>query len=429
LSYDQRERWNDPEEATRHAHEDQRTTIWTSMPCIIKEHNTKEGTAKVQIAIKLKHVDEKGKATWVPFPILEDVPVHYYGGGGVTITPPIKDGDEGIIHFNARSIDKWWQQGGVQEQTHARMHDISDGWLMPGGRSQPRKFSNVSKTSWQVRSDDGRVYVDFAPGNQQSDLATVGTAAADMLRVSGGLSELSSSFGGGVTSLASSVSDHLGGVGAIESLTSGGFQSFIGGFTGGSFQSFVSTGLSSLVSSGFGSSGSLLTSGLTQLGTIASGDIGSILNGTSLSGPAGVIIPLAQSATALTGSGTIADAINTILPEIARMTGTTGTFPSTNMPVAAARLILDAYYPGGVPPPMLTAGDAGTSKPQIKLVSPDMPVMVVGELHVTKTITCEGEVIAKSKGNNIHLSTHTHAQPNDSHGDTEQETQKPTSNS
>jgi hypothetical protein len=167
MPYDQRERWNDPEEATRHAHEDHQTTIWTSMPCIIKEHNVQDNTAKVQIAIKLKHVDEKGKATWVPFPILEDVPVHYYGGGGVTITPPIKDGDEGIIHFNARSIDKWWQQGGVQEQTHARMHDISDGWLMPGGRSQPRKLSNVSKTSWQLRTDDGNTYVDFDPAGKK----------------------------------------------------------------------------------------------------------------------------------------------------------------------------------------------------------------------------------------------------------------------
>jgi hypothetical protein len=106
MPYDQRERWNDPEEATRHAHEDHQTTIWTSMPCIIKEHNVQDNTAKVQIAIKLKHVDEKGKATWVPFPILEDVPVHYYGGGGVTITPPIKDGDEG--RYRKYQCTKYW---------------------------------------------------------------------------------------------------------------------------------------------------------------------------------------------------------------------------------------------------------------------------------------------------------------------------------
>lgn len=40
-------------------------------------------------------------------------------------------------------------------------------------------------------------------------------------------------------------------------------------------------------------------------------------------------------------------------------------------------------------------------------------------------IRCTGEIIAKYNDNNIHLSTHKHTQPNDSRGDTEQDTRAP----
>jgi Phage protein Gp138 N-terminal domain len=160
---DPRNRFNDPEEADRRKMEAWQTQLWTALPTIVEKHNTDQNTSEIQPAVKLLEVKPDGTKKWTPLPLLKDVPVHYYGGGGATITVPIQKGDEGIVVFSSRSMDKWWQQGGVQEQVAARMHDISDGWLIPGGRSQPRRLKNVSKTTFQIRDDSGSNYIDFNP--------------------------------------------------------------------------------------------------------------------------------------------------------------------------------------------------------------------------------------------------------------------------
>ena len=166
--YDQRERWDDPEEATRMALEAHRSDIWTALPVIFKSHDRDKNTVHVQPTVKLKHVKADGSSEWREFPTLEDVPVHYPGGGGMSMTFPIKDGDEGLVIFASRNIDKWWQEGGVQEQPAPfRMHDISDGFAIPGFRSQPRKLGNVSATTSQIRTDDGSMYIDFDPVNKK----------------------------------------------------------------------------------------------------------------------------------------------------------------------------------------------------------------------------------------------------------------------
>lgn len=166
---DQRERWDDPEEASRAAEDAHQSRIWTMMPVVFKKHDTDTNTVHAQVTVKQKHVDAEGKATWKQFPLLKDVPVHYPGAGGVSVTMPVTDGDEGMIVFASRSFDKWWNSGGIQEQNEMRMHDISDGFAIPGFRSQPRKLKNVSSTTWQLRTDEENPtqVVDFDPINKK----------------------------------------------------------------------------------------------------------------------------------------------------------------------------------------------------------------------------------------------------------------------
>ena len=57
----------------------------------------------------------EGGADLVPLPILPDVPVMFFGGGGMTITAPIKPGDECLVIFADRCIDGWWWLGGVHK--------------------------------------------------------------------------------------------------------------------------------------------------------------------------------------------------------------------------------------------------------------------------------------------------------------------------
>jgi hypothetical protein len=151
-----RDRGVDEQETLRRQLEAFQSGLWTAMPVIMKKHNSDANTVGVQPAIKLAHAQPDGQLKWLQIPELHDLPIQYYGGGGATIVPPMKEGDEGLVVFASRTMDKWWQQGGVQEQTEARMHDLSDGWFLPGGRSQPRKLKDINPNEWQLRTDDGK---------------------------------------------------------------------------------------------------------------------------------------------------------------------------------------------------------------------------------------------------------------------------------
>ena len=122
-------------------------------------------------ATKLK---PDGTRELTQLPVLSDCPIHHMGGGGVTVTHPHKEGDEGIALFCGRSLDAWHQQGGIQSQVDARMHSLSDAIYIPGIRSTPRKLENVSTTSTQMRSDDGKHMFDLHPKNGPSMAADGG---------------------------------------------------------------------------------------------------------------------------------------------------------------------------------------------------------------------------------------------------------------
>jgi hypothetical protein len=165
-----RDRGVDEQETLRRQLEAFQSGLWTAMPVIMKKHNSDANTVGVQPAIKLAHAQPDGQLKWLQIPELHDLPIQYYGGGGATIVPPMKEGDEGLVVFASRTMDKWWQQGGVQEQTEARMHDLSDGWFLPGGRSQPRKLKDINPNEWQLRTDDGKTHLSLDPASGKFSL-------------------------------------------------------------------------------------------------------------------------------------------------------------------------------------------------------------------------------------------------------------------
>jgi phage baseplate assembly protein gpV len=101
--------------------------------------------------------------------------VFFPGGGGLTLTFPIKPGDECLVIFASRCIDAWWQQGGIKGQAELRMHDLSDGFIFAGVRSQPRAFV-VNTTSAQLRTDDGAAYVEVNPTSKNINVVTPANA-------------------------------------------------------------------------------------------------------------------------------------------------------------------------------------------------------------------------------------------------------------
>src|SRR5208282_4653225 len=144
----QQERFEDPEETMRTAHERLQGTIWTALPVVVL-NDSNGHTVEVQPTVMGVRTDPTtGDQTNVAMPSLgKSVPVHYPSGGGFTFTHPIKKGDEGIVVIASRCIDGWFSQGGVQPQLEQRMHDLSDGMFIPGIRSNPRALNPAASAN------------------------------------------------------------------------------------------------------------------------------------------------------------------------------------------------------------------------------------------------------------------------------------------
>lgn len=170
---DPRERFEDVIEAIRVALDGRQREIWTALPAILESFDAANQTCQVQPAINALVRQQNGPAQWVQLPLLSDVPLQFAGGGGFTLTFPMQQGDEGLLILSSRCIDAWWAYGGIQNQVEYRMHDLSDGFFIPGIRSVPRALANISTTTAQLRSDDGHTFVEVA--GTEVNINTTGT--------------------------------------------------------------------------------------------------------------------------------------------------------------------------------------------------------------------------------------------------------------
>lgn len=232
---DRRERLDDPVEAQRAALDGRQAEIWTALPGIFQSFDPEALTASVQPAIRGEVTGETGAARAVDMPLLVDVPVVFPHGGGYSLTFPIRQGDECLVVFASRCIDAWWQSGGIQSPAEARMHDLSDGFAIPGPWSQAAKIGGVSASAVQLRSDDGASCVEIT--GQAVNIKSPGKIVLDapLVEVAGPLVQTGSkgsgpsSFKGGFANTGGRIESN--GI-SLEEHTHSGVQTG-GGSTGG----------------------------------------------------------------------------------------------------------------------------------------------------------------------------------------------------
>ena len=173
-----------------------RMDMHTAMPGIIQSFDPARMTCTVQPAIRSAIVAPNGRAEAADLPLLVDCPVVFPGGGGYILTYPLKAGDEALIVIAERCIDAWWQSGGVQAAAEYRLQDLSDGFVIPGPRSQPHVVAGgVGMTGAELRTDTGTTVLRLkgtaveliAPGGVTLDTPTL-TVTGDV--ISGGKSYL-----------------------------------------------------------------------------------------------------------------------------------------------------------------------------------------------------------------------------------------------
>jgi Phage protein Gp138 N-terminal domain len=169
---DRDERWESVLSAISAAIETAKGELRVSMPVIVVSYDASTQQVVVKPAVQDRQRQPDGTWKNVSISPLPPIPVKHPSAGGVTITLPIAEGDEGTVQVSDRCIDGWYVNGGVAAQTDYRMHDMSDAFYSPGGRSMPRQLSGVSTTTAQMRTDDGTMVLDFDPANKKITVTT-----------------------------------------------------------------------------------------------------------------------------------------------------------------------------------------------------------------------------------------------------------------
>ncbi|MEA8802420.1 Gp138 family membrane-puncturing spike protein [Klebsiella aerogenes] len=136
------------------------SVLRVALPGTVESFDAETVTATIQLGI-LGLSDGESTA----LSVLNDVPVMFPRGGGCSLTFPVKKGDECLVIFADRSIDFWWQSGGIQEPVDDRMHDLSDAFCIVGPQSQAKKISDISTNAVELRSDDGGTKLSLNPSS------------------------------------------------------------------------------------------------------------------------------------------------------------------------------------------------------------------------------------------------------------------------
>lgn len=201
---------NDNEEGLRLALDGRQACIWTACPGIVTAVDFATMTVSVQPAIKGSVEQEDGTVLSVNLPVLINVPIVFPSAGGFLITLPLAVDDEVLVVFASRCIDAWWQSGGIQLAMEARMHDLSDGFAIPGPRSQPNVVGSISSSGAQIRNDAGTTYVEIAADGKIKLVTPSEVAITGNLKVSGTINAVGEvSSGVGVAEIKLTTHTHL----------------------------------------------------------------------------------------------------------------------------------------------------------------------------------------------------------------------------
>lgn len=161
---DRKEDLNDPQVAMLTALAGLQSRMWNALPGIVISADLAAQTCSVQPAIQGVFFDRNNVPTPANMPPLLDVPIVWPRAGGFAVTLPLAPGDEVLVVFASRAIDSWWQSGEVGAPVEARMHDLSDGFAIPGPTSQAKKLEDVQSDGIEIRTDSRSTYIKLMEG-------------------------------------------------------------------------------------------------------------------------------------------------------------------------------------------------------------------------------------------------------------------------
>jgi hypothetical protein len=129
--------------------------LHTAVPGVVVSFDAATQLAQIQVGIKTLLIDNNE----IEIPPLINVPMTFIRGGGFSQTLPIAAGDECLITFCEKSIDRWKKDGSGFSPEHARKHSLSDAVASVTLSSQKNVIPNFDAANLQIKKDDGTVSI------------------------------------------------------------------------------------------------------------------------------------------------------------------------------------------------------------------------------------------------------------------------------
>jgi len=128
--------------------------VHTIMPGQIISFDPVEQIADIQPQLK-RNVDGE----LINLPVLSGVPVRFLKSGDFTITFPLKENDEVSVYVIERSIDNWFEDGGLQSPNDYRKFNLSDAYAVPVLYSQAQKINDFDPDNMVIKSTNGNAKI------------------------------------------------------------------------------------------------------------------------------------------------------------------------------------------------------------------------------------------------------------------------------
>lgn len=142
------------------------------LPGRVQSYDAAKRRAVVELLVMNTEEMRDGTRSVTPFALLNNVPIVMPGnqdGAMIKWTP--RGGDNLIVHFGARSIDRFLQTGGLVDPDDSRTHDLNDAVAYPVASFD---FAHVTDANPQIEFTGAAVNIGgTAPLALNSDLGTV----------------------------------------------------------------------------------------------------------------------------------------------------------------------------------------------------------------------------------------------------------------
>ena len=124
----------------------------TIIICEVVEFDSARNTVDVQPVNMTKlSVDKEPELA----PILNHIPVHYFGAADLWLTIEPEPGDHCIVMVSDRSIDNWKNEGAIISPDTTRHHDATDGIAIFGLNPYPKAIEAIESKTIHLRTRDG----------------------------------------------------------------------------------------------------------------------------------------------------------------------------------------------------------------------------------------------------------------------------------